>query len=283
MVIYADILFLTNLYIDALLLALTRRFLHLPLSARRWAVSSALGGLLSFSALLPRLPPAGTVLLGLAETALLALAAFAPKPPKTLLKAAFSLFLFAAALSGLLLLLPVGGLTLQNGAVYFPLSAPLLLAMTCLAYGALRLFSRLSGAREPDALLVPVEIALGGRRVRLTAKADTGLSLVEPFSGEPVLVAERAALGDLLPPGFPALSGMDAAGAKLRLVPFSSLGADGVLPAFRPDRLAVRGEEAAGWVAVTDRPLSSGAFSALLHPALLEPAPNPTDPKGEPL
>lgn len=271
MVIYGDILFLVNFYIDALLLGLTRRFLRLPLSNPRWIAASALGGALSFTALLPPLPPVLAPLPGLAEAALLALAAFAPKPPRTLLKAAFSLLLFAASLSGLLLLLPIGGLTLRNGAVYFPLSAPLLLLMTCAAYGALRVFSRLSAAREPDRLLCPVGISLSGRTVSLTGKVDTGLSLTEPFSGEPVLIAERAAVAPLLPPGFP--SAPDGPG--LRLVPFQSLGASGVLPAFRPDRLTVQGSPVRGWVAVSEKPLSGGAFAALLPPALSDTAPHP--------
>ncbi len=274
MIIYGDILFLTNLYIDALLLALTRRFLRLPLPTGRWIAASVLGGALAFSALLPRLPPAAAVLLGLLEAALLAAAAFAPKPFRTIVKAAFVLFLFAASLSGLLFLLPFGGLTLRNGAVYFPISAPLLLGTTCAAYGLLRIFSGLSDKREPDALFAPIEITLRGRTVSLTGKTDTGLSLTEPFSGEPVLIAERRALGDLLPEDFPALSGGKGP-PGVRLVPFSSLGADGILPAFRPDRLTVRGVPAAGWVAVSEKPLSAGTFAALLHPALLEGAPKP--------
>ncbi len=66
----------------------------------------------------------------------------------------------------------------------------------------------------------------------------------------------------LLPPG-------------LRLVPFQSLGADGVLPAFRPDCLTVYGSPVRGWVAVSDKPLSGGAFAALLPPALSDTAPHP--------
>ncbi len=75
----------------------------------------------------------------------------------------------------------------------------------------------------------------------------------------------------LLPPGFP--SAPDGPG--LRLVPFSSLGADGVLPAFRPDRLTVQGSPVRGWVAVSEKPLSGGAFTALLPPTLLDTASNP--------
>ena len=55
MTVYADILFIVNLYIDAMLLSAVHRFLHLPLSRLRWLFASMLGGLFGFTALLPQL------------------------------------------------------------------------------------------------------------------------------------------------------------------------------------------------------------------------------------
>ena len=281
MVIYADILFLVNLYVDALLLTLVRRFLGLTLSTKRWLLAAALGGAFGFTALLPSLPGGVLLLLGLLEAALLTAAAFAPLTWQMLLKAAFSLFLFAAALSGLLALVPFQGVLVSNTAVYYPLSAPLLIGLTCLAYGALRVFTRLSGERAPEVFFAKVEITHGGKTAALTAKLDTGLTLTEPFSGLPILVAEKKALGEILPQGFGGVTfgetnAEDTAGApgalpnptNFRLVPFSSLGGSGVLPAFRPDRVEVEGREASCWLAVSERPLSAGQFAALFGPQL---------------
>ena len=148
--VYADILFIVNLYVDALLLSAVRRFLRLPLKTGRWLLAAALGGFFGLSALLPHIRGFPLLLLGLLQALLLAAAAFAPKPPATLLKAAFLLLLFGAALSGLLSLLPFHGILLANGAVYFDISAPLLIVLTCAAYGVLYLFDRLFQKREPD-------------------------------------------------------------------------------------------------------------------------------------
>mgnify|MGYP003253662977 FL=1 len=196
----------------------------------------------------------------------LAAAAFAPKPPATLLKAAFLLLLFGAALSGLLSLLPFHGILLANGAVYFDISALLLIALTCAAYGVLYLFDRLFQKREPDVLFSTVTVSFCGKEASLSAKVDTGLTLREPFSGLPVIVAERAAVAALLPPDFgnPATAPPEG----LRLVPYSSLGADGLLPAFRPERAVLGGEPVSCWVAVSDRPLSAGSFNALVGASL---------------
>lgn len=104
MTVYADILFIVNLYVDALLLAAVRRFLRLPLGKGRFLLAALLGGVFGLCALLPDIRGFPLLLLGAMEALALAAAAFAPKPIITLLKAAFLLLLFGAALSGLLLL-----------------------------------------------------------------------------------------------------------------------------------------------------------------------------------
>ena len=266
MTVYADILFIVNLYIDAMLLSAVRRFLRLPLKTWRLLLTAALGGLFGLSALLPHIGGFPLLLLGLAQALALAAAAFAPKPPATLLKAAFLLLLFGAALSGLLSLLPFHGILLANGAVYFDISALLLIALTCAAYGVLYLFDRLFQKREPDVLFSTVTVSLCGKEASLSAKVDTGLTLREPFSGLPVIVAERAAVAALLPPDFGSPAAPPPEG--LRLIPYSSLGADGLLPAFRPERAVLGGMSVECWIAVSDRPLSAGSFNALVGASL---------------
>lgn len=99
MTVYADLLFIVNLYIDALLLSAVRRFLRLPLTGKRLLLASVLGGVFGLSALLPALPGVVLFPLALLESLALCAATFAPKPITQLLKAAFLLFLFGAALS----------------------------------------------------------------------------------------------------------------------------------------------------------------------------------------
>ena len=191
-----------------------------------------------------------------------------------LLKAAFLLFLFGAALSGLLTaaayFLPIHGILLANGAVYFNISALTLILLTCVSYGVLYGFDRLFRKKEPDVFFAKLTITRQGKTVTLPAKIDTGLTLTEPFSGTPAIVADRRALGDILPPNFGMQSTENA--VSMRLIPFSSLGADGVLPAFRPDAASLSGISIECWVAVTDRTLSAGSFQALVGAAVCDAA-----------
>ena len=264
MVIYADILFIVNLYIDAMLLSAVRRFLHLPLKRGRWLLSSLLGGVFGLSALLPHIRGPALFFLGLTEAFALVAAAFAPKPWIELVKATFLLLLFGAAFSGLLSLLqffvPLSGMILRNGAVYFDISPLLLVLLTCAAYGVLYLFDRLFQRRAPEVLFSTVTLALRGKSVLVSAKVDTGMTLREPFSGLPVILVQQSAVKSILPPDFGTADGT----LPLRFIPFSSVGGAGVLPAFRPDAATVNSKPADGWVAVTEKPLSAGSFEALI-------------------
>lgn len=270
MTVYADILFIVNLYIDALLLSAVRRFLRLPLSRLRWLSAALLGGLFGFTALLPQLSGFWLFLIGTVQAFLLICTAFAPKPPMLLLKSTFLLLLFGAALSGLLgllqSLLPMRGMVLRNGAVYFDLSPLLLVLLTCAAYGVLYLFDRLFKKTEPDALLAAVTLTRDGMTAAMTARVDTGLTLHEPFSGLPVVLLEKSAAKAMLPPDF----GKDTCALPLRLIPYGSVGGSGVLPAFRPDTALINNVPKELWVAVTEKPLSSGSFSALIGTELIQ-------------
>jgi len=297
--VYADILFLVNLYIDALLLSAVRRFLRLPLSRWRWLLASALGGAFGLFALLPRLRGLPLLLLCVGQAAALVATAFYPQRPGVLLRGTFLLFLFGAALSGLLSLFSrhlsqssnllsqspnllsqssnllsqssnlvsqslrqpaSGGILLLNGTVYFDLSPLWLVLCTCLSYGVLWAFHRLFRQQGNPVFCRTVTLVHGGKTVSLTAKVDTGLSLTEPFSGEAVWIAERRALSALLPAGF----GTAESPIPFRPVPYSSIGGTGILPAFRPEALTLDGTPVSAWVAVLDRPLSAAGFRMLI-------------------
>lgn len=268
MVVYADILFLVNFCVDALLLHAVGRFLHLPLSRLRWLLSAALGGVFGFCALLPRLSGLPLLFLSAAEAFGLIFSAFWPKRG-ALLRGTFLLFLFAAALSGLLGLLQrilsPPGMLIVNGSVYFDLSPLLLVLLTCIAYGALWVFDRLFRKKEPDALLCTLCITHRGETVTLTAKCDTGLTLREPFSGDPVLLAERAVLKAMLPPDF----GEAACAVPCRPIVCRTVGGSALLPAFRPERLCINNVPVRAWVAVSPRALAAGEIRALIHPEAL--------------
>ena len=178
MTVYADLLFIVNLYIDALLLSAVRRFLRLPLTGKRLLLASVLGGVFGLSALLPALPGVVLFPLALLESLALCAAAFAPKPMTQLLKAVFLLFLFGAAFSGLLTaaayFLPIHGILLANGAVYFNISTLTLILLTCVSYGVLYGFDRLFRKKEPDVFFAKLTITRQAKPSRCRRKLTRG-------------------------------------------------------------------------------------------------------------
>lgn len=276
MVIYADILLLTNLYIDFLLLVCVRKFLRLRVSTLRLLPGALVGAALSLCALLPQLPTALSLLLGFLGAGCISAAAFAPGKWSMLLKASAAYWCFSFIFAGFCLFIyhfvSPKNLMIRNGLVYFPISPLSLFIFTLLAYLVLSIFRRLFAANEKGPDYCRFRVTGNGKEAVLFAKADTGNSLKEPFSGLPVMVAEASALKGIAPQALYDFLETGQPQEKLRLIPFAAIGGTGLLPAFQADsvRSAKCETPLACYIALFAGKLSAGQFNALYHPGLLE-------------
>lgn len=272
MTIYADILILTNLYLDFFLLWCVKKWLQLRTKSWRMVLGAAAGGFCALFALAPVSRPL-LLMFGIFSALAATLTAFAPLRPLLFVKAVLSFWLFSFLLAGFFLFLltffPVQGLAVLGNAVYFDLSPIFLLGTTCGAYLLFWLLQRLFPKPLPQRYC-QITIEQGGQRVSLFCKADTGCSLREPFSGKPVIVGEASSLRPVAPP--PVLRFLEDGSADgfLRLVPFETVGGSGVLPAFRPEKvtLAKTGKPLTCYIALYGKPLSAGQFNGLFNPDL---------------
>lgn len=111
-----------------------------------------------------------------------------------------------------------------------------------------------------------LELEAFGGNVKLKTLIDTGNRLSEPVSGLPVIVAEEAALGDILPREFYLHEDRQLG---FRRLAYGGVGGSGTLRCFMPEKLTVNGEAAGDiWVAAYPGKLP-GKFSALAPPALV--------------
>lgn len=141
----------------------------------------------------------------------------------------------------------------RNGTVYYRVTGGLLVLLAGAVYGAVRLcldrFARHRG-RE----LVQLGLTLGGRELCCVALRDTGNSLSDPATGEPVLVARWQVAARLLSElGLTRKEFEDPTGLilrlerarpelRVRLVPFRAVGTEGgLLPALTMDRITEDG------------------------------------------
>lgn len=263
--LYLDLWFGLNLLCDYLLCLLTARASGLFLRRGRYALAALFGAVYACAALFPSLgflSLPGWKLLGGAFMGWIAFGA--ERHP---LRCMLLFFAVSASFGGALLALS-GGRRLR-------ISPQELLLSFWLCYGIGALLFRFGGlfhTRETHAVCVEH----GGRQARFQALIDTGNSLRDPVSGAHVLIAtpralrgilrESAALFDTLGPvqlqtlsmQIPELAG------RLRLLPYSAVGGGGLLPAFRPERLSIDGQERKDYLIAISPDAAGNDFEAIL-------------------
>ncbi len=198
-VVYLDRVVLLNLAVDYLLLLATARLAGLPLRRGRLGLAAALGALYAAAVFLPGCRmlahPACRLAAGVAVCVWLAAGT-----PSWRLTALF--FLLSGALAGLLLAMGLAAGSpeaLLSRVYHADVSWPVLLG-SAIGFGLLLHLVFRQGARHEGGELMDVTVSLQGRRQRLRALHDTGNTLRDPVSGQPVLVLEQDALRELWPP-----------------------------------------------------------------------------------
>lgn len=236
--IYLDVLFCVNFVIDYMILLTLRSFLSLSCRIRRMLLGAAAGGLSSFVILLPPMPSGVSLVLNVGIAFLIIGITFAPLPKKSYFKAAAGFFLISFCYCGgmlaICLLFAPSAVMIRNGSVYIAVSPIWLVVTTLLCYGVLRLILRITGRGEWKNLLCTVIIRYNGETVSCKGKIDTGNHLREPFSGEPVIVADARLFHSYPNPQTPCVGGK-----RMRLVPFTSVGGEGLLPAVKPEKVVL--------------------------------------------
>ncbi len=230
MEVYAEVVALINFLVDFLLLLGTGKLTGQPQNRKRAAWGAALGAGYAYACLLPGFSFLANgfwrrvSFLGISVVTFgTGIAGF---------RRGILFFLLSMALGGL-----AGGL--GGGGIRTLLLSATVLGLLCL-WG----FGTDAGAKYRA-----VTITHGGKAFALTALADTGNTLRDPISGDPVLVADARAARELLGLGEQALSDpmgtlADGKIPGLRLIPYHAVGnPGGLLLAFRPEKLTCDGRE----------------------------------------
>lgn len=138
-------------------------------------------------------------------------------------------------------------------------------------------------------VIVTAQIALGNRQAALRLLVDTGNSLTDPLTGQPVIVAEQerllplfsGALAQQLSQAVPSsaqlllIAELGEASGRWRLVPYRAVGQQGVLLAFRPDQIILQQGKTQKIctnviVALSEQAFSAqGTYQGLIPPELL--------------
>lgn len=270
-VVYVDVLFLVNLWIDFLLLSVTARLCRVPCRRGRLVVGALLGAALCLLLFLPPLTVWQTILLRVLGVVLLTMVTFFRKPWRTLVKVGITFFVVSALFSGiataLWYTLAPSGFMVVGGVVYYDAPASLLIVFTAVSYGVILLYERLRRRVAPQNRLYTLTVHENDKQVVCTLLYDSGCSLKEPFSGRPSLLIDQTAVTSLLPQGWTREAAV-AGAYRMRLIPFETVGGEGVLPAFCPQKMEITDTHGKRWdisgcyLAVSER-LGHGEYTAL--------------------
>lgn len=236
--IYVDVLIVLNIYVNFFLLRITAGFTHSPLRTGRCIAASVIGSLFSLTILLPSLGTVLSILIKLLAAVSIVALAFGFKGRKRLMinTAAFfaANFVLAGTVYSVYTILAPKFIHCNNACFYIDFSLLILIVTTAVLYLAVRLI-RILADRSPDDSY-NVLIRAGKRAISLTGLADTGNSLVDYFTGSPVIICSSESFSELtgseldislLPKGF-------------RLLPCSAVSGSGLIPVFRPDEVLIR-------------------------------------------
>ena len=265
-VLYVDVLLGINLFMNYFLLLACSKFLGLPVQRKRMLGSACIGSVYSLCILLPEIHPVLSLLMKLLLSFIMTRLAWTWQGWRVFAKEICLFYLTSFAFDGFMLALwyvfQAQGLVLRNSVLYFSVSPILFLLFTVLSYGCIRLLQRFTGKENEKNKFCQLEIHWGNFSLQCKGKIDTGNALTEPFSGYPVIVLDR----EKAPP-------LENYPEKTRLIPFSTINGTGMLAAFRPDLLILTSGSTHRkctdvYIAVSQAPISSGEFSALVNPQI---------------
>ncbi|MCL6479462.1 MAG: sigma-E processing peptidase SpoIIGA [Peptococcaceae bacterium] len=299
-VVYLDKLFLGNLLVNGLLLWSAGRLSRIRVKYHRLLIGSSLGSLYSLAFFLPGMEQFFSFYVKIAVSLVMVAAAFAPLPPKKFGLCLSFFYLVSFAAGGMVigfsyLVSHAGGFVQINNFLAIVnryLWPGLLLTLLVLWAGVAVLPGYFKGRQRIEALRLPVTIYFEGRAAVVRGLVDTGNSLCDPVSGEPVVVVEHNAIRDVLPDPMKELAACTGNAieviermmgtpwsSRLRLIPFHSLGSDrGILLGIKPDRVEFLRDSRIQRVdrvviGIHGHRLDAGEeYNAIINPSLLDRA-----------
>ena len=268
--VYADVLLALNFFINYFLLLSAGKIMRSPVSRTRVCLGAAFGAVCSLALFLPPMPFAVGGVVKLMISSVMVVISFRLRSVRDFLRSLLVTcavtFGFGGAMLALWLTVAPSGMYYRNGTVYFSLSPGFVIAVTVACYSVITLAGKICRRLELRGGECGAVIRCEGAARSLRLLCDSGNLLTEPFSGLPVIVVRKNALGRTLPQGFP------TGCSHLRIIPYSAVGGEGLLCAFRPEsvevRLGRRRQAVECYIAVSDN-LEDSEYDGIINPRIL--------------
>ncbi|MGI6686004.1 MAG: sigma-E processing peptidase SpoIIGA [Bacillota bacterium] len=293
-IIYADILFITNLLLDYGILWATARFGHLATTNFRLILGALLGAVYGVLMIYPSMAFLYALSIKVVFSLLMVAVAFPRLTIKKYLQALAYFYLISFAMAGAVL----------GGSYFFSHNSYLFQSLdvksTTLLFGVAMAgilgrwgLIHLKRHWQKNQFRVSVEVFINKKSLMLEALIDTGNELKDPLNRKPVIIVEYQAIKKLLPEdfqqSFEKYGGVDVTKVmeqsgnplwmtKIRMVPFNTIGKHhGMLLGYKPDLIVIFGQKKIVTkdviICLYHKPLSnSGGYRAVLNPEVFETA-----------
>ncbi len=247
MVVYADVLITLNLFVNFFILKFTCRICKEKFSFGRQIFAAFVGAAFSLYIFLPPTGMITETVFRLVISALIVLLAFGFSSIKSLIRRVavfFAVsFLYAGAMMGIWAIWKPNRLAINNGIVYVDISPAVLIIATLVSYGVLSLVRFFVAKQAYAGKRCRLKITYNKKSVDLTALVDTGHSLTDALSNKDVIIIEKK-LALKLCQNLPTATDISSNPPNgFRLIPYSVVGGNGLLPAFSPDKVELLEDE----------------------------------------
>lgn len=286
--IYVDVLICINLIINFLLLRICSQILNYNLSLKRLIIGSIIGSLTSLVIFLPPLNLFITILIKILCAVIIISLTFGFKDIKKLFFAIICFFAINLAFAGIMmavwLFISPPGMSYSNGITYFNISPVILIITSLLCYIIITLLEKLFVKKIPKEMSCLIKVTVDNKTVSLNGYLDTGNMLIDGMTQLPVIIAEYNSIKTLFPENISKImknqifNQIDSIPIKwikrFRYIPFDSIGGNGMLCAFIPDKVQLILHDKKLYkkciVAVYNGSIAKNGHNALIGKELLE-------------
>lgn len=278
--IYIDILIGTNVIINYFIILAVEKFTGFDSSIKRKIVGSVFGAICSLVIFLPEIPFFINLLLKLVISSVIILLTFGYHNIKAFIKNIslfyFISFCFCGAMLFIWFIFTPRGMVVKNSVVYFNISPIVMIITTIFCYLVIRFISKITEKQSCKMEICKIKLINNDRYCEFYGKIDTGNTLCEPFSQTPVIVVNENAVKEIAEEEFEKLLNLSEPEStlknKYRLIPFTSVGGKGLLPAFVPREVYINNTYCRKkvYVAVCKNNILNGEIKAMINPEIIE-------------
>ena len=241
-VIYVDVLVAINLVVDYFLLFGAAKIAGAEFVRIRGLGASAIGALYSMIILFPVKSTVIIVLSRLLISALMIFLCFGKRSAGEFIRLLVIFYICSFIFSGFITAVnrisENNVFLVKNGAFYFEISAVEIVISAAAACVVADILRRLFRHGEPEGKCF-VKLYHNGKHIVLKGFTDTGNTMTDPFSGNPVAICRGKDISEIVPEDMLKAEENFDLSTEMRFLPYRTVSGSSVIPVFKPEKLEI--------------------------------------------